>query len=297
MKMKQNRLDKLRAQLADTSKMGPHSILPVAILVNNPSVVPSAAAGVSSSADAAASLKVIQPSPSVTTRSQKKVPPDTICLDAEEVVDGGVASSSIRRFLVRMPPEQLLGESYCFTTEALACFRGSIAYKLKTEKELAAAQYHIYVLKAERDYALAYLPLKEELKEDNKVLSTQLASCQLFLEREQKKVEAAMKDLKALYSSLVERETALSTTNASAEFWEAEWKKLGEETLDMCQETLEIVLDQGRRIYKRKESAGEDSEMVEDPPYVDAKQQPEQPEQVQQPEPENVAGEGRECPT
>ncbi|MED6135143.1 hypothetical protein PIB30_043410 [Stylosanthes scabra] len=29
-KMKQNRLDKFRAQLADTSKMGPRSILPVA---------------------------------------------------------------------------------------------------------------------------------------------------------------------------------------------------------------------------------------------------------------------------
>ncbi|MED6217157.1 hypothetical protein PIB30_015055 [Stylosanthes scabra] len=71
--MKQNRLDKLRAQLADTSKMGPRSILPVSTPVIIPAAVSSAAAGASSSSDAATSLKV-------------KVPPGTICLDAEEDV-------------------------------------------------------------------------------------------------------------------------------------------------------------------------------------------------------------------
>ncbi|MED6106724.1 hypothetical protein PIB30_007047 [Stylosanthes scabra] len=319
-KMRQNRLDKLRAQLAYTSKMGPCSILPVSIHLNNPSAIPSAAAGTSSSADADASLR-------------KKVPPGTICLDAEEgvkedpsadlrrkrqkrkqdevdltdwvlgensawehdvhpvdlafldnfdyrkTVDGGVASSYMRRSLVNMPPEQLLGESYRFTTKALACFQvgleGTIASKLKTEKELAAAQDQISVQKAERDSGLAYLPLKEkvdtlndqlsekegerqsaldrvaQLEEDNKVLSAQLASCQLSLEKEQKKVEAAEKDVKALNSSLVERQAALGAAYASAKFWEAEWKKLGEETLDMCQETLEIVLDQVSHLCPR----------------------------------------------
>ncbi|MED6108150.1 hypothetical protein PIB30_020762 [Stylosanthes scabra] len=379
--MKQNCLDKLRAQLADTSKMGPRSILPVANLVNIPVTVPSVAVSASSSTDVAASLKVIQPSPSVTTCSQKKLPPGTICLDAEEgvkedpsadlrrkrqkrkhddvsvtdrvpeedsawehdvhpvdlafpdkfdyrkAIDGRVASSSVRRALVKMPPEQLLRESYRFTTKALACFQ-------------------ISVLTAERDSALAYLPLKEEvdtlkdqlseregerqsaldrvnqLEEDVKVLNTQLASRRFSLEKEQKKVEVDEKDISALNASLVEKQAALGTANASAEFWEAEWKKLGDETLDMCQETLETVLDQfshlcpgvdfsaitldtrwdpkSRRIVNRKKASDEDLEMVDDPPHVDAvsqEQQPERPEQVQQSEPGSVVGEGGECPT
>ncbi|MED6132877.1 hypothetical protein PIB30_022956 [Stylosanthes scabra] len=349
-KMKQNRLDKLRAQLVDTSGMGPHSILPIAIPPNNPSATPSATAGTSSSADATASPKVTQPSSLVTTHSQKKVSPGTICLDTEEgvkedpstdlrrkrqkrkqddvdlidrvlgedsawahdvhpvdlafpnnfdyrkAIDGGVASSSVRRSLVKIPPEQLLGESYRFNTKALACLQ-----------------------EGERQSALDRVA---QLEEDNKVLTAQLASCQLSLEKEQKKVEVAEKDVKALNTSLAERQTALGTANASAEFWEAEWKKLGEETLDMCQETLEIVLDQishfchgvdfsmitldtrwdqkGRRIYNRKETSGEDSEMVEELPHVDAvsqEQQPEVTEHIQQPEVGNVAGEGGECPT
>ncbi|MED6118962.1 hypothetical protein PIB30_007852 [Stylosanthes scabra] len=217
-KMKQNRLDKLRAQLADTSKMGPRFILSVAIPVNIPAVVPSAAAGVSSSTDVAASPKV--------------------------------------------------------------GLQGTLSSKLKNEKELATAQDPIVVLTAERDSALVYLPLKKEL-----------ASCRLSLKKEQKRAEVADKDVSVLNTSLSEEQTALDAANASVEFWEAEWKKLGDETLDMSQETLEIVLDQvshlsprvdffvitldtrwdpkSRRIINRKEASKKDLEMMDDSPHAD----------------------------
>ncbi|MED6158488.1 hypothetical protein PIB30_033221 [Stylosanthes scabra] len=357
-KMKQNRLDKLKVQLADTSKMGPRSILPVANPVHIPVVVPSAAASASSSTDAAASLK---DEVSVTERVlgedsawEHDVHPVKLAFsdkfDYRKAVDGGVASSSVRRALVKMPTEQLLGESYRFTTKALACFQvgleGTLSSKLKTENELAVAQDQISLLTAERDSALAYLPLKEEvdtlkdqfseregerqsaldrvnqLEEDIKVLNTQLASCWLSLEKEQKKVEVAEKDIRALNASLVEKQTALGTANASTEFWEAEWMKLGDETLDMCQETLETVLDQvshlclgvdfsaitldtrwdpkTRRIVNRKKASDEDLEMVDDPRHIDAasqEQQSEKPEQVQQSELGSVAREGVEYST
>ncbi|MED6185095.1 hypothetical protein PIB30_053687 [Stylosanthes scabra] len=136
-KMKQNRLDKLRAQMADISKMGPRSILPTTNPANIPVAVSSAVAGTSSSIGVAASPIdiVLQPSPSITTRFQKKVPPGTICLETEvalrglgedstwehdvhpvdlafpdtfdyrKAIDGEVASSSVCRALVKMAPE------------------------------------------------------------------------------------------------------------------------------------------------------------------------------------------------
>ncbi|MED6217156.1 hypothetical protein PIB30_015054 [Stylosanthes scabra] len=231
---------------------------------------------------------------------------------------GGLASSSVRRALVKIPSEQLLRESYRFTTKALACFQvgleGTLSSKLKTEKGLTAAQDQIVVLTTKRDSALAYLPLKKEL-----------ASCQLSLENEQKRAEASEKDVRDLNTSLMEKQMALSKATASAEYWEAEWKKLGDGTLDMCQETLETVLDQvthlspgidfsvitldtrwdpkTRRIIDRKNAADEDLELVDDPPHADAVSQEQRPEeleqvqQVQQSEPRSVAEGGRQCLT
>ncbi|MED6205373.1 hypothetical protein PIB30_016959 [Stylosanthes scabra] len=105
-------------------------------------------------------------------------------------------------------------------------------------------------------------------------------------------------------------------------YWCTEWKKLATDATEMCQETLEIVLDQlshlcpgvdfsainlksrwdpkGRRIYVPEEASDNDSEVAEVPPQVgvvESKQQPEVTEQVQQAEPRDVAGDGGECPT
>ncbi|MED6216724.1 hypothetical protein PIB30_010471 [Stylosanthes scabra] len=374
--MKQNRLDKLKAQLANTSKMGLRSILLVSTPVTIPAVVPSAAGGASSSTDAAASLK--------------KVPPGTICLDAEENVKEDPQADLRRKRQKRKQTEsdatdRVLGKDSAWEHDVhpvdlgfpdnfdyrkaidgwgsfILCspgscedafgtvgLEGTLSSKLKIEKELTATQDQIAVLTVERDSALAYLPLKKEvdplkdqlsekegerqsaldrvnqLEEDIKVLNTQLVSYQLSLEKEQKRVEASVNDVRALNASLMEKQTALSTTTTSAEYWEAEWKKSGDETMDMCQETLETVLDQvthlslridfsvitldtrwdrkTRRIVDRKKAADEDLELVDDPPHADAvslEQRPEESEQVQQAqqsEPRSVAGGGGECPT
>ncbi|MED6145749.1 hypothetical protein PIB30_028109 [Stylosanthes scabra] len=143
----------------------------------------------------------------------------------------------------------------------------AVAAKAKAEKEFLAAQDQIAVLKAERDSALTYLPLKEkvntladqlsvkvgeyqsalervsQLEEHMKVLDAELQSCRSSLGREQKRAEVAEKSVETLTSSLGESQIALNTANASLDYWCVEWKKLGTEAMEMCQETLETVLD------------------------------------------------------
>ncbi|MED6145753.1 hypothetical protein PIB30_028113, partial [Stylosanthes scabra] len=119
-----------------------------------------------------------------------------------------------------------------------------------------------------------------QLEEDMKVLDAELQSFRSSLGREQKRAEVAEKSVETLTSSLGESHIALNTANASLDYWCVEWKKLGAEAMEMCQETLETVLDQrgilghhldtrwdpkGRRIYNPKEVSGEDSLMVDEP--------------------------------
>ncbi|MED6179806.1 hypothetical protein PIB30_004451 [Stylosanthes scabra] len=179
--------------------------------------------------------------------------------------DAGLTSAPVREALVKMPPEQLLGESYHLSARSLACLQvgveTSLAAKVKAEKELSAALDQIEILKGERDSALAFLPLKEkvdnlddqlsertaefrsaleritQLEEDNGVLKAQLESSQLSLEGEKKRSEAAEK---AGGTSQADLSNAIEAT----EYWRAEWWKLGAEATKMCQETLDVCLDQ-----------------------------------------------------
>ncbi|MED6160232.1 hypothetical protein PIB30_049445 [Stylosanthes scabra] len=171
-----------------------------------------------------------------------------------------------------MPPEQLLGESYHLHAKSLACLQvgveTALVAKVKAEKELSAALDQIEVLKGERDSALSFVPFKErattlegelsekslehqsaldrivQLEEDQKVLKAQLESSQLSLEMERKRAVAAEGQVVSLTDSLKTCEADLSKAIESSEYWRSEWHTLGSEVTEMCQETLEVCLDQ-----------------------------------------------------
>ncbi|MED6170574.1 hypothetical protein PIB30_032253 [Stylosanthes scabra] len=144
----------------------------------------------------------------------------------------------------------------------------SLAAKVKAEKEFSAALDQIEVLKGERDLALSYLPFKEkadtlkdelserslqhqsaldriaQLEEDNKELKAQFESSQLSLETEQKRAAAAEGQARSLTASLKACQADLSKATEASEYWRSEWHTLGSEMTEMCQETLDICLDQ-----------------------------------------------------
>ncbi|MED6216063.1 hypothetical protein PIB30_004093 [Stylosanthes scabra] len=212
-----------------------------------------------------------------------------------------------------MLPDQLLGESWRLQCQALACqhlcLEAALKAKTKTEEELLAAKDQLSVLKVERDSALEYLPLKEkaeflaqrlsqkevehksalervaQLDEDIKVLKAQLESAQLSVSNDQKRAEAAESSVKSLTVSLETAQAELRKSRESreeADYWCTEWKSLGTEAQEMCQET-EVVLDQvshlcpgvdfsaiilktrwdpkGKRIFIPEELRGDDAEV------------------------------------
>ncbi|MED6158817.1 hypothetical protein PIB30_036325 [Stylosanthes scabra] len=172
-----------------------------------------------------------------------------------KALNAGLSSVPVREALTKMPPEQLLGESYHLYAKSLACLQvgveTSLAAKIKAEIELSAALDQIEILKGERDSALSYLPFKEkadtlkdelsekslehesalgriaQLEEDNRVLKTQFESSQLSLETERKRAVA------------VEGQADLSKATEASEYWRSEWHTLGSE---------------GRRIFVLQES-------------------------------------------
>ncbi|MED6109541.1 hypothetical protein PIB30_034666 [Stylosanthes scabra] len=91
----------------------------------------------------------------------------------------GLTSAPVREALTKMPPEQLLGESYHLSAKSLACLQvgveTSLAAKVKAEKELSATLDQIEVLKGETDSALVYLPLKEKVDNLDDQLSERIA--------------------------------------------------------------------------------------------------------------------------
>ncbi|MED6171293.1 hypothetical protein PIB30_039460 [Stylosanthes scabra] len=139
--------------------------------------------------------------------------------DYRKALNAGLTSAPVREALTKMPPEQLLGESYYLHAKSLACLQvgveTALVAKVKAEKELSAALDQIEVLKGERDSALSFVPFKErattlegelsekslehqsaldrivQLEEDQKVLKAQLESSQLSLEMERKRAVAA----------------------------------------------------------------------------------------------------------
>ncbi|MED6216012.1 hypothetical protein PIB30_003658 [Stylosanthes scabra] len=266
--------------------------------------------------------------------------------DYRKALNAGLTSAPVREALNKMSSEQLLGQSYHLSAQSLAflqhvCVETALAAKVKAEKELSAALDQIEVLKGERDSALLYLPLKEKvdtlddelsertaeyrfaldrialLEEDNRVLKTQFESSQLSLEGERKRSKAVEKQVVSLTSSLKISQAELSKAVEASEYWRAEWQQLGSEVTVMCQETLEICLDQvshlcpgvdfsaitlksrwdpkGRRIFVPRESDVE--EELPQAEEVVPEQDPGVATQTSQPAAGDVVGGSGERPT
>ncbi|MED6145771.1 hypothetical protein PIB30_028220 [Stylosanthes scabra] len=339
-KMKKTKLDNLLAMIADPSRMGPRAVIPT----GRPAATIVAAAATAGPTPAESSSQV---PPTLTApemhqakkQSSKRERAKVVNLDGEEglkedpaadlqlkrqkkkkakeddVFDGvlgddsawkhevdplkvafpenfnfrkaldvGLTSASVREALVKMPPEQLLGESYHFTAKSLACLQ-------------------IEILKGERDSTLAFLPFKEKVGNLKDQFSEKTGEYQSALDR---------------ITQLEEDNGAdLSKATEASEYWCAEWQKLVTKVTEMCQETLDICLDQvshlcpgvdfstitlksrwdpkGRRIYVQQES-----DVEEEPPQAEVvvpEQRPEATTQASQSAARDVAGVSGECPT
>ncbi|MED6155752.1 hypothetical protein PIB30_007988 [Stylosanthes scabra] len=177
----------------------------------------------------------------------------------------------------------------------------SLAAKVKVEKELSAALDQIEVLKGERDSALLYLPLNEKVDTLDDQLSERTAEYQsaldrialleednrLSLEGEKKRSEAAEKQAGFLVGLLKTSQADLSKAIEASEYWRAEWRELGAEVTVMCQETLDICLDQELDVEVELPQAEE----------VASEQHPGVTTQASQPAAGDVAGGSGECPT
>ncbi|MED6167206.1 hypothetical protein PIB30_000457 [Stylosanthes scabra] len=234
-----------------------------------------------------------------------------------KALDGGLTSSFVRKHLQGVLPDQLLGESWRLSCQSLACLQigleSALAAKIKAVEALLAAEDQASVLKAERDSALEkveflspQLSQKEvehrsaleqvaRLDEDVKVLKAQLESSQLSVSKDQKRAESAESKLKSFSASFESTQAELGKAREEANYWCTEWKSLGTEAKEMCQETLEIVLDQvshlclgvdfsainlktrwdskGRRIYIPEELLDDGAEAAETLPEVVVGQQ------------------------
>ncbi|MED6155589.1 hypothetical protein PIB30_006454 [Stylosanthes scabra] len=265
--------------------------------------------------------------------------------DYRKALNVGLTSAPVREALTKMPPEQLLGESYHLHAKSLACLQvgveTSLAVKIKTEKELSAALDQIEVLKGERDSTLSFLPFKEkattlkdklsekslehqsaldriaQLEEDHKVLKAQFESSHLSLETERKRAAAAEGQARSLAVSLKACQVDLSKAIELSEYWRLKWHTLWSEVTEMCQETLDICLDQvshlcpgvdfsaitlksrwdpkGRRIFVPQESEVEGE--LPSAGEVVLEQDPTVATQTLPPAAGDAAGGSGECPT
>ncbi|MED6122947.1 hypothetical protein PIB30_044686 [Stylosanthes scabra] len=226
-----------------------------------------------------------------------------------------------------MPPKELLGESYHLHAKSLAYLQvgveTSLAAKIKAEKELSAALDQIEEKATTLEDKLFEKSLEHQsaldriaqLEEDHKVLKAQFESSQLSLEMEWKRAAAAEGQAGALAASLKTCQADLSKATEVSEYWRSEWHTLGSEVTEMCQETLDICLDQvshlcpgvdfsaitlksrwdpnGRRIFAPQESEGELPPAGE----VVLEQDPTVATQTLQPAVGDAVGGSGECPT
>ncbi|MED6109759.1 hypothetical protein PIB30_036512 [Stylosanthes scabra] len=192
--------------------------------------------------------------------------------DFRKALNAGLTSAPVREALTKMPPEQLLGESYHMQAKSLACLQvgveTALVAKIKAEKELSAALDQIEVLKGKRDSALSFLPFKEkattlegelsekklehqsaldrivQLEAEQKVMKAHFESSQLALEVERKRAVVAEEQVMSLAASLKSCQADLSKATEASEYWRSKWHTLGSEVIEMCQETLDVCLDQ-----------------------------------------------------
>ncbi|MED6137887.1 hypothetical protein PIB30_069173 [Stylosanthes scabra] len=153
-----------------------------------------------------------------------------------KALNAGLTSVPVRETLTKMPPEQLLGESYHLHAKSLACFQEK-ADTLKDELSEKSLEH-----KSALDWIA-------QLEEDNRVLKTQFESSQLSLEVERKRAAAAEKQVWSLAASLKNCQADLSKATKASEYWRSEWRTLGNE---------------GKRIFVPQESdEGEPSRVAE----------------------------------
>ncbi|MED6109016.1 hypothetical protein PIB30_029751 [Stylosanthes scabra] len=148
--------------------------------------------------------------------------------DYRKALNASLTLAPVREALTKMPPEQLLGESYHLHAKSLVGVETSLAAKIKAEKELSAEKADTLKVELsekslEHESALERIA---QLEEDNRVLKAQFESSQLSLEADRK------------------RATDLSKATEASEYWRSEWHTLGSEVTEMCQETLDTCLDQ-----------------------------------------------------
>ncbi|MED6163789.1 hypothetical protein PIB30_083398 [Stylosanthes scabra] len=192
----------------------------------------------------------------------------------------------------------------------------SLAAKIKAEKELSAALDQIEVLKGERDSALSFLPFKEKATTLEDKLSEKSLEHQSTLDRIAQ-LEEDHKVLKAQFESSQACQVDLSKATELSEYWRSEWHTLGSEVTEMCQETLDICLDQvshlcpgvdpfainlksrwdpkGRRIFVPQESEMEGE--LPSAGEVMLEQDPTVATQTLPPAAGDAAGGSGECPT
>ncbi|MED6158893.1 hypothetical protein PIB30_037268 [Stylosanthes scabra] len=99
-----------------------------------------------------------------------------------KALNAGLTSPLVQEALSKMPPEQLLGESYHLHAKSLACLQLPFKEKADTLKDELSEK------SLEHQSALDRIA---QLEEDNRVLKTQFESSQLSLEAERKRAAAA----------------------------------------------------------------------------------------------------------
>ncbi|MED6114153.1 hypothetical protein PIB30_077566 [Stylosanthes scabra] len=151
--------------------------------------------------------------------------------DYRKALNAGLTSAPVREALTKMPPEQLLGESYHLHAKSLACL----------QEKATTLENELYEKKLEHQSALERIA---QLEEDQRVLKAQFGSSQLSMETERKRAAAAEEQVVSLAASLKTCQADLSKATEASEYWRSEWHTLGSEVTDMCQETLDICLDQ-----------------------------------------------------
>ncbi|MED6221316.1 hypothetical protein PIB30_053258 [Stylosanthes scabra] len=234
--------------------------------------------------------------------------------DYRKALNAGLTSAPMREALTKIPPEQLLGESYHLHAKSLACLQVGVETSLAAKEKATTLEDKLSEKSLEHQSALDRIA---QLEEDHKVLKAQFESSQLSLEMERKRAVAAEGQAGALTASLKTFQADLSKATEASEYWRSEWHTLGPEVTEMCQETLDICLDQvshlcpgmdfsaitlksrwdpkGRRIFVPQESEVEGE--LPSAEEIAPEQDPVVAAQTLQLEAGDAAGGSGECPT
>ncbi|MED6194740.1 hypothetical protein PIB30_031380 [Stylosanthes scabra] len=158
-----------------------------------------------------------------------------------KALNEGLTSPPVQEALSKMPPEQLLGESYHLHAKSLACLQVGVEASLAAKEKADTLKNELLEKSLEHQSALDRIA---QLEEYNRVLKTQFESSQLSLEAERKRAAAVERQVGSLADSLKSCQADLSKATEAFEYWRSEWQTLGAEVTEMCQKTLDIGLDQ-----------------------------------------------------